>query len=100
MKVLFQSVFSKKRAKKLSNGSLLCNVYMDVIKNKVVKIRFLTYYEEDLPIKLSELDELEKTIKAHPELFHFVPVIDKIVYGLGGQSVTLPLKFKTLYDED
>jgi hypothetical protein len=98
---IWKSVFSKKRAKQLSNVVLVYSVYMDVIENKVVKVRFHTN-KKDLPIKLSELDELEKKIRAYPELFRFIPVGDNTIgYAVGGgQCVVFHLKFKTLYDED
>jgi hypothetical protein len=102
MRSIYRSVFSKKRAKQLSNVVLVCNVYMDVVENKVVKVNFHTN-KKDFPIKLSELDELEKKIRiAYPELFRFIPYGDNTIgYAVGGgQLIGFHLKFKTLYDED
>ena len=70
MNDLFRSVFSKERAKQLENMRIGCSLIISpAADNKITHIQFgiLGNDNENFPLQLSELYELEQRIRAEPK---------------------------------
>ena len=107
-RVLFpivRSVFSKERANQLAGLKISCIIGFSPAENKILHIRFIIIGEKDrskddvrIPFKLSELDELERKLRAEPNLIPFKSS-GKIVNHAEG--INLPIVIDRLYaDKD
>ena len=70
---LIRSVFSEEREKQLAGKRLVCYVIFSPVENRIVHISFLMSITDDsnFPLTLSELDELERKLRAEPKLTPF-----------------------------
>ena len=91
-------VFPEKRAKQLTDLRLSCIIIFNAVDNEILHVRFiLTGKEnENFPLKLSELLELEKRLKLEHNLITFNSngkIIDN------GQLISFPrIRFDSLYE--
>ena len=98
MNDLFRSVFSKERAKQLENMSIFCSLIISPAENKIIHINFyvLGNDNENFPLQLSELYELEQRIRAEPKAVPPFEGSGKIVdYGA---RYAMPIRFNRLYE--
>ena len=75
---ILRSVFSKERANQLSELKFHCFIVFSPVENRILHIIFMISGEKDrdknddrIPLKLCELYELEKKLRAEPNLIPF-----------------------------
>ena len=95
---LLRSVFSKERAKQLENISIFCRMHISPVENKITHIDFhiLGSEDENFPLKLSEVHELDKRMREEPKALPPFKGSGKIVDH--GEYWTIPIRFKRLYE--
>ena len=100
MRDLYRSVFSKERAKQLDNMWISCTIIISpAASEKITHVRFsvLGNENENSPLQLSELNELERRIRAEPKVLPPFEGSGKIVDH--GEAWTLPpIDFNRLYE--
>lgn len=98
--LLYQTVFSRERVKELQGINMSCNIYFDTIENKIIRITYSWNGKEKFPLKLSELEILDKKLRTEP---NFIPriskpdtnekILDKPL------TIWLPLRFSEIYNQ-
>jgi len=98
---ILRSVFTKERAKQLADLNVkmfLRYSFSPVENNKIIRFDFdITGFDnENFPLKLSELDELERKLRAAP---NFIPKYrSEGEITNWGQTISMPIRFEKLYD--
>jgi hypothetical protein len=90
---LFRSVFSEEREKQLAGKILSCHIVFDPVQNEIMHIQFIMpgMKEGDaFPLKLSELDTLERKFRETPDLFDYESFGKK---RDGGERLRIPYSF-------
>ena len=70
---IIRSVFSEEREKQLAGTSFFCNMIISPVEKKILHFEFYWSKTEDdaVPFTLSELDELERKLRAEPKLIKY-----------------------------
>jgi hypothetical protein len=95
---LFRSVFSEEREKQLAGRRLYCSIVFNSVQNEIMHIQFIMpgMKEGDpFPLKLSELDAIERKFRETPNLFDYES-FGKIRDG--GKRISIPYRFG-IFDE-
>jgi len=94
---LIRSVFTEERAKQLAKLKLYCAIAFSPVENKMLHFSFLMMGQdnEEFPLKLDELDKLEKTFRSETKLIQFQgrgKIVDH------GERYNIAIRFDSLYE--
>jgi len=97
IKPLIRSVFSEERAKQLVGLKLSCAIAFSPVENKMLHFSFFIFGKdnESFPLKLEELDRLEKAFRSEPKLIPFTGYGAIINHG---ERIHIPMNFDSLYE--
>ena len=95
---ILRTIFSKERTEQLAGIRLSCDIKYSPVDKKILHFIFIATGQNDnvFPLKLSELDALERKFREEPQLIPPFSSSGKIVER--GERLAIPIRFDRLYE--